>query len=70
MAKYGTIISNVCKLLDKYPHLKGNDKEFVMMYWLECDNVRELNSDFLEKATSSESICRVKRRYLNTKESD
>lgn len=68
MAKYGAVVYNVGKLLDKYPHLKNDDKAFVMMYWLEVDKVKELGSEFLERATSSESICRVKRRYLRAKE--
>lgn len=68
MARNGIVTSNISKLLNKYPHLKHDDKAFVMTYWIECDKVKELGSEFLEKATSSETICRMKRRYLNSKE--
>lgn len=67
MAKYGVVTSNIDKLLKEYPKAKNDDKLFVVLYWKMFDKVYELNEEFIERATSSESLLRLKRRYLSKK---
>ena len=64
MARTGVVTQNIGVLLKKDPHAEHDDKLLVMLYWMEVDGIKELGEAFIKKATSSETICRMKRRYL------
>lgn len=64
MARKKIVTDKLIQLLKKYPEAEHNDMFLIMKYWIEIDGVSQLDDDFLAKATSSETICRMKRRVL------
>ncbi|MGP0689792.1 hypothetical protein ACW5UC_24920 [Priestia aryabhattai] len=76
MARKLTLKQNVESILDKYEATRSDDKLLQLVYWKDVDGIdfSKFGSEYLAKATSSESITRARRaiqeegRYLPTEE--